>query len=196
MDTNLFDQLSALTQRDINARNELLEQDNLYGQYDKKLQEIHIDNAKALDKIISNHGWPTISKVGIEGTRLAWLIAQHSICTPDLQRKFLVILSKEAEKGDIPKRQVAMLSDRILFNEGKPQIYGTVLDWNKHGELTCKLEHPEKIDELRNSVGMPPFEQDRAKHEEEVLSEGGKPYEDYEGYKKKAEKWAKNIGWR
>jgi NAD(P)-dependent dehydrogenase (short-subunit alcohol dehydrogenase family) len=36
-----------------------------------------------------------------------------------------------SESGDAPKRQVALLTDRIRFNEDRPQIYGTVFDWNE-----------------------------------------------------------------
>jgi hypothetical protein len=196
MDNDLLEQLEHLKKLDIATREKLLNEGRLYGQYDPELQKIHIDNAHALDEIISNHGWPTISKVGIEGTRLAWLIAQHAICTPDLQRKFYRLLSEAAESGDAPKKQVALLIDRIRFNEGRPQIYGTVLDWNEQGEFTCELEDPDKVDELRQGVGMPPFEQARQEHRDEVLGEGGQPPENYEKYKEGVAEWAKRIGWR
>lgn len=196
MDNNLFEQLEQLKKRDIEIRDKLLSEGKLYGQYDKEFQNVHRENAHALDKLVSTHGWPTVSKVGIEGTRLAWLIAQHAICTPDLQRKFFKLLSEAAEKGDVPKKQVALLADRIRFNEGKPQIYGTVLDWNEDGELTCELENPESVNELRKDIGMPPFEQALQEHREEVLAEGGQPPENYEAYNDGVNAWAKNLGWR
>jgi len=196
MDTELIEQLEQLKEKDITTRNKLLSEGRLYGQYDQELIKIHIENAHALDKIVTTHGWPTITKVGIEGTRLAWLVAQHAICTPDLQRKFFKQLSEADEKGDAAKKQVALLSDRIRFNEGKPQIYGTVLDWNEQGEFTCELENPENINELRKSVGLPPFEEAMKEHEKEVVSEGGRPPENYESYKEGVDAWAKSVGWR
>ncbi len=196
MDNNLLEQLKQLKERDVATREKLLSEGRFYGQYDPELQKIHIENAHALDKIISNHGWPSISKVGIEGTRLAWLIAQHAICTPDLQRKFFKLLSDSAESGDAPKKQVALLTDRIRFNEGRPQIYGTILDWNKKGELTCDLEDPDRVDALRKAVGMPAFKQARQEHRDEVLAEGGQPPENFKAYEKGITEWAKSVGWR
>ena len=196
MDNNLLEELEQLKKRDVATRERLLSEGQLYGQYDQELRNVHTENARALEEIVITHGWPTISKVGVEGTRLAWLIAQHAICTPNLQRKFFKLLSEAAENGEVPKRQVALLSDRIRFNEGKPQIYGTVLDWNEQGEFTCELENPGKVNELREAVGLPPFEEARKEHEEEVISEGGQPPEDYELYKEGVEEWAKSVGWR
>ncbi len=80
---------------------------------------------------------------------------------------------------------MALLIDRIRFNEGKPQIYGTVLDWNEQGEFTCELENPDKVNELRNVVGMPPFEQSLQEHRDEVLAEGWQPPENFEAYKRR-----------
>lgn len=54
-------------------------------------------------------------------------LGQHALCTPLLQRKFFEYVAKAAESDDVPMKQVTLLTDRIRFNEGKPQIYGTVL---------------------------------------------------------------------
>ena len=196
MDIELLEHLERLKQRDIDTRAKLLREGRLYGRYEQKMQDVHRENAYALDEIISTHGWPSVSKVGVEGSRATWLIAQHAICTPELQRKFLRHLSKAAEAGDSPIKQVAFLTDRIRFNEGKPQVYGTVLDWNENGELTCELENPEKVDELREQVGLPPFEQTLQEHRKEVEAEGGNPPENYETYRQAGSDWAKSVGWR
>jgi hypothetical protein len=196
MKEELLAQLDNLKQRDIDTRNKLLGEGRLYGVYDEEMQKVHIENAGALNEIIELEGWPGISKVGLEGSRAAWLIAQHAICTPQLQRTFLVYMTKAAENGDVPKKQVAMLTDRIRFNEGKPQVYGTVLDWNEHGELTCELENPENVDELRAQVELQPFEQSLQEHRAEVEAEGGRPPENYKAYKQAGSDWAKSVGWR
>jgi len=196
MNKELLEQLEELKQRDIKTRNRLLEEGRLYGIYDDEMQSVHKENAQVLDGLISKHGWPGITQVGLEGSRAAWFIAQHAICTPNLQRKFLQLLSKAAENGDVPNKQVALLTDRIRFNEGKPQVYGTVLDWNETGELNCKLENVEKVNELREEVGLPPFEQSLQEHREEVEAEGGRAPENYIAYKQASSNWAKEVGWQ
>ncbi|MBE9137143.1 hypothetical protein IQ254_07985 [Nodosilinea sp. LEGE 07088] len=196
MDNDLLKQLELLKKKDTDTRNKLLEEGELYGTYHEAMRSVHRENAIALDKIIEEHGWPGISKVGLEGSRAAWLIAQHSICTPALQRKFLDHLSNAEKQGDVPGKQVALLTDRIRFNEGRPQVYGTVLDWNETGELTCEVEDEENIDQLREQVGLPLFQQSLHHHRLEVEAEGGNAPEDFRVYKQASDDWAKSVGWR
>lgn len=195
MNLQLLDDILALKQRDTDTRSCLLETGNLYGDYDLEMQKVHRENANQLDVLISQYGWPGISLVGLEGCRATWLVAQHSICTPDLQRKFLTHLTKSAESGDAPRKQVAFLIDRIRFNENKPQLYGTVLDWNEMGELSCEVEDSANLDIRRREVGLPPFREDLEKHREEVKFEGGSPPKNYSEYKQKGQEWAASVGW-
>jgi hypothetical protein len=104
-------------------------------------------------------------------------------------------MEQAVESGDVPKRLLACLTDRIRFNENKPQLYGTVLDWNEMGELTCELEDPANVDARRREVGLPPFEEDLAKHREEVEREGGKAPENYADHRRKGREWARRVGW-
>ena len=196
MDTELLAKLLSLKQRDIDTRKRLLQENRLYGTYDKEIQNVHVENAKALNELVAVHGWPGISKVGLDGSRAAWLIAQHSICTPELQRKFLRLLEAATKLGEAPIKQVAFLTDRIRFNEGKPQIYGTVFDWNENGELYCELETPDQVDQLRTEVGLPPFQESLREHQKEVEAEGGKPPENFHSYKIVQSEWAKRFGWK
>lgn len=68
--------------------------------------------------------------------------------------------------------------------------------WNEHGELTCELENRERASELREQVGLPPFEQARQENRKAVEAEGGKPPENYAAYKQAAWDWAESVGWR
>ena len=196
MNNALLSQLETLKKRDVDTRKKLIEEGRLYGVYDEDMQKVHRENAEALNEILEEQGWPGISEVGLEGSRAAWLIAQHAICTPHLQRKFLEYTTKAAESDDIPMKQVALLTDRIRFNEGKPQVYGTVLDWNENGELSCELENPEKVNERRARVGLQPLEQSLREHRAEVDAEGGKPPENFKAYRQAGVDWAKSVGWR
>lgn len=159
------------------------------------MQQVHRENAVQLDKIIDEHGWPGISLVGLEGCRAAWLIAQHSICTPDLQRRFLTVLAEASERGEVPGVQVAYLIDRIRFNENKLQVYGTVMDWNDNGKLGCEVEDPANLDRRRREVGLAPFRKELARQEREVDSEGGQPPADLAQHRRARNEWARSVGW-
>ena len=196
MNQRLLDELIAMKQRDVDTRSRLVREGWLYDGYADEMQQVHRENAHRLNQLISQHGWPTISLVGLEGCRTAWLIAQHSICTPDLQRKFLAFVTEAAERGEVPKPQVAFLTDRIRFNENKPQVYGTVLDWDEKGELSCVVEDPANLDARRREMGLPATQDDDlAAYRKEVESEGGKPPRDLTEAKRKRLEWAKSVGW-
>lgn len=196
MNTELLEQLQQLHNKDTETRAKMLQAGRLHGEYAPELQQVHRENAEALDKLVSEHGWPTVLLVGAKGAQLAWEIAQHANCTPDLQRKFFKLLGQAAAHGEAAKRHVALLSDRIRFNEGRPQIYGTVLDWDEQGELTCTLQNPDMVDELRKAVSLPPFEQSLREQRQTIIDEGGKPPADLDAYRQQQKTWAQQAGWR
>ncbi|MCB1889471.1 MAG: hypothetical protein KDH20_17820 [Rhodocyclaceae bacterium] len=196
MNHDLANALLALRQRDLDTRTRLLNEGRLYEGYDPAMQQVHTENAEALAGIVDADGWPGVSRVGLEACRAAWLVAQHAICTPALQRRFREALAEAVAAGDAPARQLAVLTDRIRFHEGRPQVYGTVLDWGDDGQLGCELEDPEGVDLRRASVGLPPFEVALAEHRREVAAEGGRPPADRAARARDAEAWARRVGWR
>jgi hypothetical protein len=196
MDTALQDELLALKKRDLDMRAQLVREGRLYDGYAEEMQLVHRENAQRLDELVARHGWPTTAKAGLEGSRAAWMVAQHSICTPALQRKFLALVSQAADSGEVPKLQAALLTDRIRFNEDKPQVYGTVLDWDEHGNLSSLVEDPANVDARRKAVGLPlAHEEDLAMRRREVEAEGGRPPADFEAARQKKLAWAKSVGW-
>ena len=100
--------------------------------YKKEVRKL-VDELAKLDKkntlrvkqIINEFGWPGISLVGKRGEHSAWLLVQHATHNLVFQKKCLDILKKAVEKGEADIEHVAYLTDRILVQEGKKQIYGT-----------------------------------------------------------------------
>lgn len=195
MNTELRDTLLSMQRRDTELRDRLLAEGRLYGDYAAEMQQVHRDNAERLAALIAGHGWPGTALVGVDGARAAWLIAQHAICTPALQRGFHAQLAAAVDRGEAPSRQLAYLTDRIRFNEQRPQRYGLVLDWNATGELDCELEDPERVDARRAAVGLPPFAGDLARQRAAVAAEGGRCPGDYAAYRARALDWARRTGW-
>lgn len=195
MDTLLLEELLAMKRHDEEVRARLLNERRLYGVYDQEMQQVHTKHAHRLFEIVAQHGWPGISLVGIEGCRAAWFIAQHAVCTPNEQRSFLNSLNKAVEAGDAPKRLAAFLTDRIRYNEQKPQVYGTVLDWDETRQLSCEIEDLDGLDRRRAEVGLPPFDEDLVKHRIEVEEEGGTPPADMTEYQNRKLEWARSVGW-
>jgi hypothetical protein len=70
-------------------------------------------------------------------TAAAWQIVQHAIGDPEFQRRSLELVRGAARRGDADPLQVAMLDDRILFFEGRLQLYGTQFDWDANGQTSA-----------------------------------------------------------
>jgi hypothetical protein len=71
----------------------------------------------------------------------------------------LCLLQQCAAGGTVPVWQAAYLKDRIAMPEGRRQTYGTQwLDTPKDGRIRAwSLAYPERVNELRASVGLEPL---------------------------------------
>ncbi len=147
-------------------------QDQFYSSYyqiscrTKRVESItqiknQIANQKKLKKLIKKYGFPTISKVGLHAQFCAFLIIQHS----DIQEKYYLLAKEAYEKNDYHPACYALLTDRWLIQNGKPQRYGTqirTITEEKDGitskkKILSPIESLEGIDEIRMKMKLPPL---------------------------------------
>lgn len=196
MNQKVLSKLLALKQRDEEMRARLVKEGTLFKGYAQEMEEVHLQNAKALQEIIDQHGWPGISLVGEDGVRAAWLVAQHAISNPAFQRRCLNLIKAAVKRGDVPPQQEALLTDRTRFNERKPQVYGTIFDWDENGEMSPWIvEDPESVEKRRAEVGLDSLEESIRQMREQTLKEGNKPPESYEARQREIEVWSTKVGW-
>ncbi|GAC1463545.1 MAG: hypothetical protein PVSMB1_13890 [Gemmatimonadaceae bacterium] len=81
---------------------------------------------------MTEDGHPELT-FGRKGLAALWRIVQHAIADPDLQRRYLAHLATLAGTAEDSPLERAMLSGRIRVYEGKPEQYGTQLDWSEDG---------------------------------------------------------------
>ncbi len=115
--------------------------------------EIDKNSSVRLAQIIKEIGFPTISKVGKEGMKNAWLIVQHSDHDVSFQESCLDLM-KRAEVGEIEKKYVAYLDDRVRIEKKLPQLYGTQFKKVDGKWVPLPIEDESKIDERRAQMGM------------------------------------------
>ncbi len=89
----------------------------------EEMKRVDAENTARLQSIVEERGWPGKSLVGDDGAEAAFLLLQHS--TKSFQKKVLPRLQEAWTQGEVQGRHVAMLTDRVLVAEGKPQLYGT-----------------------------------------------------------------------
>ena len=111
-------------------------------------------NSKRLSEIIEAYGWPGKSLVGDQAATAAWLILQHTDLAK--QQKYLPLVREAVSNKELAPRCLAYLEDRILVQEGNPQIYGTQMYFNAQGKLECApIEDEANVDIRRESMGLP-----------------------------------------
>jgi hypothetical protein len=149
-------ELLAMAADDLRRREELASDGSLFEGYHPRIREVHERNASRLLIILEEHGWPGRSLVGEDAAEAAWIILQHAIGNPALQRRGLALLREAAAAGEIPMVQVAMLDDRIRTLEGRGQRYGTHFDWDEQGLMSpLPIEDEENVDARRREIGLP-----------------------------------------
>ena len=198
IDEKLRQDLISMAEEDLRVREELAATGELFEGYHPKMEAVHLKNAARLTEMIEQYGWLGKSKVGEKGAKAAWLIAQHAIGNPSLQRKVLRLIEEEVRRGEVPAYQAAYLEDRIRFFEGKPQIYGTQFNWNERGEMSPQeILQPENIDERRAEAGLEvPYSKVIKAHREATRKSNEKPPANFGERQKEFEEWARRTGWR
>ena len=169
MEDVLRNELLAMAAEDRRVRAELMADGSLSDGYHPRIEEAHRRNAARLTESIAGHGWPGRGLVGEDGAHAAWLVLQHAIGNPGLQRRGLQLLREALAAGEAPAGPAAYLEDRICFFEGRPQKYGTPYDGDESGELNPHpVEDPAGVDERRRAVGLGPLAENTRRVREEA----------------------------
>src|SRR6267378_6940376 len=108
-------------------------------------------NTRRMRAVVSEIGWPTVSKVGAQAEHMAWLLVQHA--EHAFQKDCFALMAREPADEVCP-RHLAYLEDRILVREGRPQRYGTQLEKVGDGWKPVPTDDPEGLDARRQSVGL------------------------------------------
>lgn len=185
-----------LKNADLEFRDKLIQGRLLSEDYNEKMANLHCRNAKILDKIIDNIGYPTVENVGKEASEAAWLVIQHSIGQPYFMKKSAELLKVAVNENKADLKSFAYLSDRIAVFEGKPQLYGTQFDWDENGEMSPnQYDDIAKVNQRRKSIGLNTLEEQSQIMIERVKNENQHPPKDFEKRKREYDKWRKSVGW-
>lgn len=155
LNSDLLEDLRNMYKNDQEARFHLIQSKNLTPEeIEEQLNKIDSENLPHLKAIIEQYGWPGYHLVGEEGVNKIWLLVQHADSDLPFQKLCLELLREAVAKNDAPKSHLAYLTDRVLVNEGKPQIYGTqilITDGQAHPQ---PVEDPELLDQRRAEMGL------------------------------------------
>ena len=133
--------------------------ENLYQNVFKIIEQNDKTNFEKVEKIVEKYGYPGKSLVGEPANTAVFYVIQHN---PDKISKYYPIIEKAGKSGELPFTYVAMMLDRKLTGEQKPQIYGTQLGMriiNKDGKqenfvYVLPIEDAKNVNLRRKKAGF------------------------------------------
>jgi hypothetical protein len=139
----------------------------------KRLEEIDKKNTAWMKKVVEKHGWPGKSLVGSDGAQSAWLLVQHA----DHDRDFQELCLKKMEAlpaGEVDRRNIAYLTDRVLTGRGKKQKYGTQAQFKDSKAVPLPIEDEAGVDKRRKEAGLEPLAEYLKQFEKVYTQDKGK----------------------
>jgi len=123
----------------------------------QKIHENDSINLIKIDSIISKYGWLGVDKIGEKGNTALFLVIQHS----DLktQEKYLPIMKDAVKKGNANGSDLALLIDRIEMFNGRPQVYGSQIQYIDGKYTIYKIIDEKNVNKRRSEVGLQPLEE-------------------------------------
>ena len=115
-------------------------------------------NLAQVEALVAKYGWLKRSFVGARGNFTAFLIIQHA----DLktQEKYFPLIKQSVEIGESRPADLAVLQDRILMRQGKKQIYGSQIVFDKAGnQVLYPIEDERNVNKRRAKAGLEPMEE-------------------------------------
>jgi hypothetical protein len=171
------------------VRSELAADGSLFRGYHPRMAAVHDTNAARLREIIREHGWLTITLVGLAGANAAHRIAQHSINHPDFMRECRALIKDASERGQVPREHFAYIDDRIRVYEGLLQRFGTQWRDGTNGVEPYPVDDWDAVNQRRRDLGLPTLE--------EMMSEPGERLspEEFARMRSEEEAWRRRVGW-
>lgn len=190
------EQIIALQTTDLQLRDQLLKSGELEKGYHPVMECLHKQNAVALERIMEEIGYPTISKVGAAANDAAWLVIQHAISQPAFMRKSAALLAEAVAEKEAQAIHLAYLTDRIAVFTGAPQRYGTQFDWDEEGRLSPQpYDDAAAVNERRAALGLNTLAEQTEIMRARTAKEQGHPPYDLAQRRRAYDVWRKKVGW-
>jgi hypothetical protein len=125
-----------------------------------QVQAVDSANLSRLKEIVREHGWPDKRLVGSDAASAVFLLVQHADRDVSFQKEYLQWLERAYHAGELSAgagEAVALLSDRVRTNEGRPQLYGTQVEIQSGKVRVLPIEDEQNVDVRRATLGLPPL---------------------------------------
>ena len=124
-----------------------------------RMAAVDARNTARLRALVEEHGWLGAGLVGADGAVSAFLILQHA--SHDVQKALFPLVEAGYREGTVSGDRYALLLDRILVGDGRPQLYGTQPEpfdaWVDGEPALAPIEDESNVDARRAEVGLMPL---------------------------------------
>ncbi|KJV34859.1 hypothetical protein VI08_09315 [Luteibacter yeojuensis] len=136
----------------------------------KRMEETDAYTEPRIRAMFRAHGIPSPALVGRAATHSAYLVIQHAINDPGLMRAALGQAKWMAARGDLPRIDYALLSDRVdCVLDHRPQQFGTQGSRNPKSHWYCPIADPNHVNDRRAALHLAPM------GDEAIFGTAGKP---------------------
>lgn len=108
--------------------------------------------------VIDKYGFPGYDQVGKETSNHFFILVQHCDDDPSFQKRVLSLMKPEVERNNADTKGYAYLTDRVLINSDKPQLYGTQVTYKNGRAVAGPVADVERLDQRRAEVGLEPID--------------------------------------
>ena len=164
LDKPLAAQLDSIFESDQLYRIQIKEIEQKFGRESNEMNSHYRSMAETdslnlikVKSILDSRGWLGADIVGEKGNSCLFLVIQHADLST--QEKYLPMMREAVKSGNARASSLALLEDRVALRQGKKQIYGSQIGWNKDTKLyfVSPLEDPDNVDKRRAEVGLQPL---------------------------------------
>jgi hypothetical protein len=111
-----------------------------------------------VESVLRRHGWLGPDEVGGRASMALFLVIQHSDL--ETQQAWVPAMRAAVQQGKAKPENLALLEDRILTEQGKPQIYGSQVHTDVKGNPSFfPILDEANVNKRRATVGLGPLEE-------------------------------------
>lgn len=122
-----------------------------------KQSRLDAANLIKAEKIIARYGYPGKTMVGPDHQSTIFLVIQHN--DTETHDKYLPLLTRAAENGELRASSLAILTDRVKIGHGEPQVYGSQMHETPNGVKLYSIIDEANVNKRRAKVGLGPLQQ-------------------------------------
>jgi hypothetical protein len=120
----------------------------------RQIDQRHLSKLKTL---AAERGFPNAAEIGKDGIDAFWLLVQHADADHAFQEEMLRVVTPRAKSDEIDGSKFALMTDRVLVAQGKPQRYGTQVRRDDGRFRVREVEDEPQLDARRRDAGLMPI---------------------------------------